>query len=410
VLIDVAEWRQDILEEHVSELEPLWRRRLGMERSASVDAVGLGRCDARIDANSDALALAEDAAWPLVEKALTSGDPALAAAAAMVVATSADSQGEAALVDVIAAASDEVRAAIRFALLMRTSPSLLAALGPLADSTPPVAASLWAITVLRTGVEQAGQRERWMVDPSPEARRLMWQVEARVAGRRRPGDRGRQTERADYERGFDDPDREVRRLAVEAAARSGQRWLVERLRGTAASPSLATVDEHMMLAMLAENAEQPLVAALGRCEDLGWYRLSLLALAGSAEAVEALLEVIQRGPPVDAALAGAAFHRITGIDASGEALIPLLPEGAEPDESADEIRACDPERAQRGWQAVKGRMARGRWHYGAEAGALTAARLPPTFDLETRFCLQTRAAFEHPGTQIAFDGETFPFR
>jgi hypothetical protein len=410
VLINVAEWRQDILEEHLSELEPLWRRRLTMARSAAADAVGLRRCDARIDANSDALALAEDAAWPMVEKALTSGDPALAAAAAMVVATSANPPAEAALVDVLRAESDEVRAAIRFALLMRAKPSLLAALGKLADAPAPLAASVWAITVQWAGAEQAGQRERWMADASPEARRLMWQVEARLAGRIPPGQRSRQAEQADYTRACGDPDREVRRSAVEAAARSGQPWLLERLRGTAAAPSPAAIDEHMMLAVLAGSAEQTLVAELGRRKDLGWYRFSLLALSGSGAAVEALLEVMQQGPPVDAALAGQAFYRITGIDASGADRIPLLPDGAEPDESADEIRACDIERAQQGWQAVKGRMAQGRWHYGMEAGSLMPAELPPTFDLETRWCLQVRAAFESPDAKIAFDGESFPFR
>jgi hypothetical protein len=80
---DVAEWRQDILEEHLSELEPLWRRRISTAKAATADAVALKRCDARIDANTDALALADDCAWPLLENALGVGDPALAAAATM---------------------------------------------------------------------------------------------------------------------------------------------------------------------------------------------------------------------------------------------------------------------------------------------------------------------------------------
>jgi len=57
VLIDVAAWRQDILDEHLEELESLWNRRLAMPRAATLDAVGLQRCDARIEAHGDALVL-----------------------------------------------------------------------------------------------------------------------------------------------------------------------------------------------------------------------------------------------------------------------------------------------------------------------------------------------------------------
>jgi hypothetical protein len=409
VLIDVAEWRQDILEEHLSELEPLWRRRISTAKAATADAVALKRCDARIDANTDALALADDCAWPLLENALGAGDPALAAAATMVVATSGNPQAEAAVLDAFRDASDEVRAAMRLALTLRASPGLLGALDILARSSSPAAASAWAICALRTGLGQ-DLRERWMLHASAEARQLMWHVEARLAGRTPSNQRNRQRERFEYERALDDPDREVRRSAVEAAARTGQRWLLERLRGAAAQPSPKGIDELVMLAVLAGPAEQSLVAKVGRCRELGWSRFNVLALAGTAAAVEVLLEVMQQGPAVDAALAAQAFHRITGITAQGTERVPLLPDGAEPDESADEILACDVERARQGWQAVKGVMAQRRFHYGVDAATLATSGLPLTFDLETRWCLQVRAAHEHPDANVVFDAEVFPFR
>lgn len=125
------------------------------------------------------------------------------------------------------------------------------------------------------------------------------------------------------------------------------------------------IDELVMLAVLAGPADQPLVAKVGRCWELGWNRFNVLALAGN---------------------------------------------GAEPDESGDEVLACDVERAKQGWQAVKGVMAQRRFHYGVDAATLTPSGLPLTFDLETRWCLQVRAAHEHPDTNVVFDADVFPFR
>src|SRR5881394_1521409 len=58
VLINVAEWRADILEEHVEELEALYNRRLRSERSPALDTVALRRINRRIEAHADALVLA----------------------------------------------------------------------------------------------------------------------------------------------------------------------------------------------------------------------------------------------------------------------------------------------------------------------------------------------------------------
>src|SRR6188508_3461384 len=55
MLIDVPEWRRDILQEHLEELEALWIRRARAIRSPDADAVALRRIDARMDAHVDAL-------------------------------------------------------------------------------------------------------------------------------------------------------------------------------------------------------------------------------------------------------------------------------------------------------------------------------------------------------------------
>ena len=58
MLVDVPEWRRDILQEHLEELEALWNRRTRALRSPEADALALRRIDARMDAHADALALA----------------------------------------------------------------------------------------------------------------------------------------------------------------------------------------------------------------------------------------------------------------------------------------------------------------------------------------------------------------
>jgi hypothetical protein len=57
----------------------------------------------------------------------------------------------------------------------------------------------------------------------------------------------------------------------------------------------------------------------------------VLALLGRAAAVDELLRAMKKGPPVDAALAGAAFFRITGVDVERPERLPLVAPGAEPD-------------------------------------------------------------------------------
>ena len=239
-------------------------------------------------------------------------------------------------------------------------------------------------------------------------RRLFWRAEARVAADAAPHQRGGPSQ-SDYLRALADPDREVRRSALEAAARTSQPWLLERLRRTATVPAARTIDEHILLAALGGPTDTSLLLAIGRTQEIGWYRLRVLGACGRAPAVEELLRVMREGPAVEAALAGLAFFRITGVDVQRPARIPLIPPDAEPDELDEEIKSCDVERAEHAWQEVKGRMGQARWVRGIDAESLSGDQLPLTLDLETRWNLQLRSAFERSSTSLVFDAERFPF-
>src|SRR5258705_237417 len=90
MMIDVAEWRPDVLLEHAEELEALWNRRLLAERSAMADKLALARLDRRIGAHADALLLAGWHADDFLEPFFAAEEaPAAAALAFMVALTDA---------------------------------------------------------------------------------------------------------------------------------------------------------------------------------------------------------------------------------------------------------------------------------------------------------------------------------
>jgi hypothetical protein len=247
-----------------------------------------------------------------------------------------------------------------------------------------------------------------LTDADPAVRSLAWRVEGRLGPVRR-GDPDRLTTR-DYQAAFADSEEEVRRSALEAAARTGLSWLLDHLRASAQSPSPAALPEHLLFAALSEPADASLAAALGAATVLAWDRFRVLALLGRREAVEELLRKMKSGPAVEAALAGAAFFRITGVDVERPERVPLMAPGADPDELADEIKACDVGKAEQAWRRIAGRLAVDRrWSRGAEIESGRAAEFPVAVDLETRWGAHARRAFRE-GLAVTLDDERFPFR
>ena len=333
MLVDVPEWRRDILQEHLEEVEALWNRRTRALRSPAADAVALRRIDARMDAHADALALAGEHAWPLLEPALA-GEPSAAAAATLALASANDPEADRAVVSALEKAAAPVQLAMGRALELRAGPGLCRLL-PAGPSVPPVVAAIGcAVLAARGGPLPPRQHWPLLMVTDPAARALAWQVEGRLGPARR-GDHDRVTTR-DYQVAFGDTDQEVRRSALEAAARSGLPWLLDHLRAAAKTPSSTALSEYLLFAALSEPADTSATVALGAAPALAWDRFRVLALLGRREAVEELLRAMKAGPDVEAALAGAAFFRVTGVDVERLERLPLTAPGAEPDELADE--------------------------------------------------------------------------
>jgi hypothetical protein len=183
----------------------------------------------------------------------------------------------------------------------------------------------------------------------------------------------------------------VKRAALEAAVATEQPWVRAELERVAATPDVARMVEHLLFAILAGDAALPQVLALGAAPVLGYQRHRVLSACGRAPAVEALLAVMRAGDPVDAALAGAAFYRITGVSVAGAERVPIVPPGREPDDFSELVHVCDVARAERAWAGLRGAMGGSRWAYGVDTDATPQESLPDRLDLESRWAAALRA-------------------
>lgn len=405
MLVDVPEWRPDILREHLEALEALWARRRRSIHAPEADGVALRRIDARLDAHADALVLAGEQAWPLLEAALR-GEPDLAGAAALALASAAAPDADGLLLAALEQVDSPARASIGQALELRAGPDLCRRLAAAVDPAPAVAALACALLTARGMVLPPRRHWPFLQHRDAQLRRWAWRAEARLGPGRRD-DPERLVPR-DYQLALADPDGGVRAAALEAAARSAQPWLLEHLRGSARRPSMAALPEHLLFAALSEPADTPLVVDLGRAAALSWERFRILALLGRTAAVEELLRTMKEPSPVESALAGAAFFRITGVDVERAQRVPLAPAGAPVEEATDEIKACDAAKAEAAWRRLAGRFGAGRWARGQEIDRRPGSELPAGVDLETRWGARLRLAMQ-ARTAVTLDEERFPF-
>jgi hypothetical protein len=400
MLINVSEWRSDILQEHAEELEALWNRRLRAERSSSIDGLALRRLDRRIEAHADALVLAGGHATRFIEQLFMAAEVAPAAAAAFVVGCSDDPVMVQRLVEVLAAAPSEVRLGIWAALELRAGRNVLDLLAKASSEAELEAGAVAVLAAHDPPRAEALQPGRLLVDPSPVGRALAWRAVRRLG-------RAMRLEPSHYERGIGDVDITARRAALEAAVATRQSFLLEHLRRVAAAPDVARLEDHLLFAVLAGPADVSPVLALAAAPALGWERYRVLSLCGRAPAIEALVAVMRAGDPVESALAGAAFYRITGVDVAGDERVPLVPAGTEPDDFTDVAHVCDLARAERAWHGLRTKMGGARWAYGVDTDATAPAALPDVVDLESRWAAELRATFSVTDRRLRFAHESF---
>jgi pSer/pThr/pTyr-binding forkhead associated (FHA) protein len=154
--------------------------------------------------------------------------------------------------------------------------------------------------------------------------------------------------------GLHDADPRVRRMALIAAASTGQTWLLAHCRKLTESPTADNWDGIYMLAVLGKPAELPRIEAVCRALTLGPRRFLVCGAFGHPALVDSLLGVMGGSDAALAAVARLAFEKISGaeISTSHRATV-VLDEGGPP----TEICLPDVERAITTWKQAQAKFA-----------------------------------------------------
>jgi len=392
MLVDIGEWTVDILEEHFEELGFLWSQRLNALRSPEYTVESLARLDGRIAAHADGLALAGEAALPVIEEGLLEEEAPVAFAAAFSLLLMGTEEASRRVHDRFLEAGAEGSLGIGQAMSFAPIGGIEQQLQQIVTSGENPRAVLAADALACHGMLDAGHpRVRaFLADPEPHVRVSGWRLTTRLQAPR---------DIAMYRAGLGDPDAEVQREALAAAAWARQEWLADHCRGLAGRPGPEQFDAIHLLATVGGPDEVDRIRGAARVSSLGPRRFMLLGTLGHPSVVDDLLAAIQIDHPPTAVAAGAAFTKITGMDIDSGRRTVLPPEdGSEPDEFEreflDEVSLPSWDLASRHWETVKGEFSEGsRWCRGRNISEQPPGEAFAQMDLESRWEAHLRARF-----------------
>jgi len=361
---------EDLPAEHLAELEYLWDQRAVVVRSYAHFAGDLALLDRRLEANAVGLEVAARPALPLLEEALGSDEPSMAAAAAWGLLRIGGDAAEDVVLAALESGPPAAREGAREALVRGPAAGLLDRVRTLVAAPDPVVSSAAAEVLAAHGDAGAARAvPAWLGSPDAAVRLAACRIAQWTAT---AGDRLEAPAR-------EDADGAVRQAAFEAGIWQRAPWTLALGRERARGATAADVPLLGLFCAIAERTDAKAVLALGENAELGPARFGLLACYGDAAAIEACLAGISAKDAADAAAAGEAFLRATGFETGPAKRLPLPPpEGAGPDaeEFADEAFVPDPAVAKRLWEGRKEEFAKGRhWCRGREADAAKPAVL-----------------------------------
>jgi hypothetical protein len=198
-----------------------------------------------------------------------------------------------------------------------------------------------------------------------------------------------------HQQALADADPVVRRNALLAAAWAGRKWVLNTCRNVPLDPD--NWEAHLLLAILGQPADLARILVIGRSEALGSRRWQALGAFGHPEVVNDLIAAME-SLDANAAAAGAAFKKITGVDVTASGTTASAPSSSAPtsdDEPLEELALPDSAVAAREWRKLKGKFAAGqRWAGGFEVSSGLPEGAAEKLDLEARFeaCLRGRFA------------------
>jgi pSer/pThr/pTyr-binding forkhead associated (FHA) protein len=158
-----------------------------------------------------------------------------------------------------------------------------------------------------------------------------------------------------------DADLDVRRVALWSAAWAKQAWVLDYCRRLCDDPKPEDFEAAYLLGVLGRTVDLRSIKAIGSNAMLGPNRFRTLGAYGHPEIVELIFEAIAGEEASDAASAGEAFERITGVvlDWNPSKQAPHEqtaegPDGPPPDETPpDETLVPDVQQAKNAWEKLK---------------------------------------------------------
>ncbi|MCO8121115.1 FHA domain-containing protein [Stieleria sp. TO1_6] len=202
-----------------------------------------------------------------------------------------------------------------------------------------------------------------------------------------------------FQEALEDADREVRRAALDAAALSGQPWLLDHCRNVAKNPTPDQFDTLYMLAVLGGPSERNVLVEVAGCETLGPSRLELLGSFGDPATVPILIKAMKSEDVRSAIAAATAFSKITGVsvESTNRATVPPA-DGDEADEFdqefLDQVNLPDTAKAEHHWRGLESQFLAGRrYQGGVDVSQHVSPELLSQLDMQSRWEIALRDAF-----------------
>jgi pSer/pThr/pTyr-binding forkhead associated (FHA) protein len=154
---------------------------------------------------------------------------------------------------------------------------------------------------------------------------------------------------------IDTADVEVRRVALWSAAWAKQGWVLDYCRRLCDNPKADYFDAMYLLGVLGRPVDLSSIKVIGSKAELGPFRFQALGAFGHPDTLELILQTMAEDDANDAASAGEAFERITGLQLdwrpNGKSHQEQATQATEP--SPEEIMVPDAEQARSAWEKLQ---------------------------------------------------------
>jgi len=347
MIVAGGEWRRDLLEEHLDELESLLRRRPLLLLSDEQGVNTLLRHDERIAAHLDGLFLAGDNAYATLLDATESEEPTLIQAAVIAILCQGQGPALTALVELFPEAEgpllEGLAEGLAWAPLKKALTTVLAA----QKSSPPLLAAAIELGMLRSGALRTSSLWEPLLHSDASLERAVGL--AIVKECLQP------VELSHLEAAVSSEDVRERCAALTHAAALKNGSLLPRLRMKVESGE-AALELAEALAILGNASDVGRLVSWSANPALPPERFRVLGTLGHPSVVPALLEMMLDGNAAASWEAAKAFRRMTGVDVSTEERVPAPREENPTEEDlevAEKVPVPDSALARREWQSLE---------------------------------------------------------